>query len=1421
MDDSQSGPPPDPVKHTDDPSDLQIEIKNSAASHSPEEPEPSSHEATNEVVPQDLFTQDPLDFGEEPDGWEEELSREISIEPLGLVETGTDDQVAASAEIPFDEDSAGTSFDLEQESSNNTVPVVAEVEVEVVEEVQPIELSREVEEQTSQAENIVQPTVSDSIPFDDETFDSGFNLGEELGNEASLEPTAGLNDGSSFARDLVGALPDLNDAPANNAWEETTVDQSPANFFDEEVSDYPTFDLPSSPSPPPPPSPPPAMEPAVPPTIKRTVTANPYASRLPYNSGPQAVNSAPSLPSQVSLSSPPQAPFSPSLSPFAAAPPPRLVKSPNPYMSPNPYSSPSLGNNPYAAFASPSQPSSGYFSSSPPPSSSPAFAASASLMSVAAPPPVDAAPPPPPPPPPARSTSAVYAPPPAVRSAPPPAPPPFARPPPPPPAASSYSPYRYASPVQTSVSTPKSPAHGQIAPVATSPSTPSSPQTTQPSLVASPPSPPSVPSSYTPSSSFVPHPTSIPTHSFAPPPPSSASTFVPQPQPSAPTQPSAYAPQVLHDATEDHLGRGRETFKKVPVFSFGFGGRFVVCYPSLGVGGGYGAFGTGLHGEGDQGDGRTIQIKTMADVSPESDISSPSFPGPLFLDPATIKNAAGEKAKKASVLAYIDNQASEIEQGLAWVKGKGDEIKFRDQEGKAILLRLLAVMIENEGRLMGSDAAKDSVRAILMPGHTSSAAGTNLTRANTPSLGSFRSGSPVVALTSTSSYAPRTSMDSDSGGFTQPLSSKSSALDQLSTLLVQGERKSAVEFAIKEKLWSHALIISSSVDKQAFAEVVKAFTRSELSGHGGSTGKSRDALKLTYDMFGGVNHGLPSATVSTGAFDQTAVSSDWREVAAMISANRSLGDTEALISLGNSLVTKGWVNAGHVCYLLSNTPPPLNPLGGPLAPRVHLYTMSTHPGRHIDLDAVIITELIEYALSLIPVLKGQEPFRGIDYLQPYKLLHALTLVESGDVARAQKYCDAIAASLKLYKAPSASHTLPFLSQLQELSQMLSGTSSNDSTGSWISRTVTKPSLDGFGSWFEGRLTKFVAGEDGTASPSNSELAMASSSVKPIGSGGSAPQNNGSLAPIGPFSHYNSISPGPSFAALSRPPSTDNIYYQPSSSYAPSTASIYQPAGESYTPYEAESVSVEESKEGLSAYRQSREVEGKDDVHQDDDDDLGLGNASRKKKTNKAAVESEESKDDGKDEKREEEKKTDEAKPAAGGSWLGRLWGGKKTDSTQSPTKSAPIKAKLGEESAFYYDNDLKKWINKKAGPEAEAPKPPPPPPRAQTMSPASSSQRAPPPSSLRQSFSPPPMSSSAPAPPSGPPPRSASATPGAQPSPLAGPPAGPPSRAGSVPPPKPGVVDPTADLLSRMGTPTAGGTAAKKKNLRSRYVEVT
>lgn len=58
---------------------------------------------------------------------------------------------------------------------------------------------------------------------------------------------------------------------------------------------------------------------------------------------------------------------------------------------------------------------------------------------------------------------------------------------------------------------------------------------------------------------------------------------------------------------------------------------------------------------------------------------------------------------------------------------------------------------------------------------------------------------------------------------------RSSALDRIQEFLLRGERHQAYHYALDEKLWAHAMLIASSVDTQAWKEVVNEFLHSELS----------------------------------------------------------------------------------------------------------------------------------------------------------------------------------------------------------------------------------------------------------------------------------------------------------------------------------------------------------------------------------------------------------------------------------------------------------------------------------------------------------------------------------------------------------------------------------------------------------------
>lgn len=55
---------------------------------------------------------------------------------------------------------------------------------------------------------------------------------------------------------------------------------------------------------------------------------------------------------------------------------------------------------------------------------------------------------------------------------------------------------------------------------------------------------------------------------------------------------------------------------------------------------------------------------------------------------------------------------------------------------------------------------------------------------------------------------------------------------------------------------------------------------------------------------------------------------------------------------------------------------------------------------------------------------------------------------------------------------------------------------------------------------------------------------------------------------------------------------------------------------------------------------------------------------------------------------------------SGAGWLGRIWGRKESSSAGDQPKAK--KAHLGEESVFYFDKDLGRWVNKKVSTRYES-----------------------------------------------------------------------------------------------------------------------
>ncbi|KDQ07949.1 hypothetical protein BOTBODRAFT_59681 [Botryobasidium botryosum FD-172 SS1] len=1018
---------------------------------------------------------------------------------------------------------------------------------------------------------------------------------------------------------------------------------------------------------------------------------------------------------------------------------------------------------------------------------------------------------------------------------------------------------------------------------------------------------------------------------------------------------TTYAPSPSLTGANDPLGR---TSVRVPVFTFGFGGKVVSCFH--------------LHSELSSGfdvslssrHSTSLRIRPLKEIIPASviDSSSSPFPGPLFAAPTTPtitaigrNSLSSLKTKKPMVVNYLTERAEEIERGLGYLGAS----ERRVVEGKLVLVKLLKVLVENDGKLSGSPQIENAVRASFIPALAQESNGS----AAVP----FGFSTPGVlngALATADTFGTHARKKSDEA----PLASyevRTSALETLKSLLLRGERRDAYRYALDQKLWAHAMIISGSVDKEASKEVASEFIRSELGVPVGSVDKHGEgegmlattngweSLRVAYSLFAGqgaaaVQELLPpkpltkrpltsplgSASVNMalstsngtpltgGGKVPSEALAKWQETAAAMLFTQVDGASAALTALGDLLISNKMVDAAHACFLLS---PKTSVFAGVGSPSVKMVLVgsanpSTTGNFHKDQDPVIFSEIVEFALSLAPVPKGQEPFVGLPHLQPYRLLRAAQLAEMGHVALATRYCEAITAAVRLGARGSPYYTSAFAEKHKELYDRLTGAPQLDSNGSWISKKVAKPSLDSIGSWVGGRLTKFIAGDSEGNSPAEEEASGPKSTTETVG----------------PFSHFSAIassntSPTASVVNLamtaipsqpplrragssigmttSRPPSASPYQTDRASSamdhrrpnggrsspaprvFSPGAAmTAFRAAGGGFStiqpappappmpPVEASSSTQAPEADDQPWWGSSGATDNSNGVtpttatfqqldvpidasgfispmdayspgpspspsamytlpssstnaqhgFDDDEEDLGFGNSKPKKKTDDHE---EEDPEDGGEKKVErkasppaakvDDPKRPDAKPnASGGSWFGRWWGKKEGEG------GGPVKASLGEESSFYYDKELKRWVNKKVG-GADAtppPTPPPPPSRAQTASPGRAMMKssAGPPS---PALAPPPRpqsTSNLAALGAGPPPGSAGG-PRRVRSHLAEsfvpeePPSGASNSNGS---PSDGTAGANTGLLQAPPPPRTKSAQGAKRNVRSRYVDV-
>ncbi|XP_077013211.1 protein transport protein Sec16B isoform X2 [Tamandua tetradactyla] len=396
---------------------------------------------------------------------------------------------------------------------------------------------------------------------------------------------------------------------------------------------------------------------------------------------------------------------------------------------------------------------------------------------------------------------------------------------------------------------------------------------------------------------------------------------------------------------EDAVAAGPKTPMKFYVphapVSFGPGGQLVYVGPSAPT------------------DGQTalVELHSMEVILNDSKEQEEmrSFPGPL----------TSEDVHKVDIVTFCQQKAAQSR--------KSEILRSRDS---ALLWQLLVLLCRQNGSMVGSDIAELLMQDCKkLEKYKRQLPMANLISLTDEDLPVMTSGSPNLLT----------------GEIPPSVETPAQIVEKFTKLLYYGRKKEALEWAMKNHLWGHALFLSSKMDPRTYSWVMSSFT---------STLALNDPLQTLFQLMSGR---IPQAATCCGEKQW----GDWRPHLAVILSNQA-GDPElcqrAIVTMGDTLAGKGLVEAAHFCYLVAHVP-----FGHYTVKTDHLVLLgSSHSQEFLKFattEAIHRTEIFEYCQML------GSPKSFISSFQVYKLLYASRLADYGLVSQALLYCEAIGTAL--------------------------------------------------------------------------------------------------------------------------------------------------------------------------------------------------------------------------------------------------------------------------------------------------------------------------------------------------------------------------------------------------------------------------
>jgi COPII coat assembly protein SEC16 len=480
----------------------------------------------------------------------------------------------------------------------------------------------------------------------------------------------------------------------------------------------------------------------------------------------------------------------------------------------------------------------------------------------------------------------------------------------------------------------------------------------------------------------------------------------------------------------------------------------------------------------------------MGIVSPAEHLSQ--FPGPV------------KKSKKKELVPWMKSAVEKLElrvKSLILNTGLAGFELIRMQE-RVMLWKVLTLLVEQDGILEGNPTVEEAVK--------------NLFAVDTD-------GSTSIPGVEAANILPDAQTPKD--------------LATLRSHLIKGEREQAVWYAVDQRLWGPALLIASTLSRDKWQQCVQELVRKEVrhkplaalfQNFAGNWDESADELVSV-----SARAGFQMVNTTNTSANQDALSGleSWRETALLILSNRSPGDAQALAATGRLLATYGRFEAAHICFIFSKT----NAFfGGADDPRSAFSLVGGDPkllGLDFDgdLEAIILSEIYEYVLSILPT-----PVSPIPHLQAYKLYHAEVLAENGHQSEAQAYCETINTSIHSKTKGSPYYNVVLMQAVDDLMKRLSEAPA-DSTNGWRNMDKVSSSL-----W--GKFNSFITGDDAETPPTGSGPASEAGQFQRLAS--DTPPMSTAASNTDLYSAYQS-------GASAAPPV--NPRYAPSNQYAPRRA----------------------------------------------------------------------------------------------------------------------------------------------------------------------------------------------------------------------------------------------------------------------------